>query len=597
MMPKTYPQWVAVVGFLLLPSALPACSSNAEENEVLDDESSLKGEAAKQIVEDVFAELTRHKPTFAVFGTDGDRSHDREMDPISPSEFSRFYTRMRQLGKQLAKIDPAKLDASYQLAYDIATLAVKDAESREVSQYETWEMSILYDEGDDLPYYSSVGPIRNRADFDNLLARYKQLTGYFDQKIANYKRGLANNRVAPKAIVTRVIEKNKGLYSAAGEQSAMVSNLTFAEGVSSANQTAWKAEMAKLVDSTINVAGMKWVTFLETMLLPQARTKTFGVGTLDVGAKLYAGQVLFNTGESRTPEALHTLGLSRVAELEQNMQKELRNLGIQEITLAKGLEKAKALPASQPGSAADIKTRVEQNLMPKLTAKGWAENLWGVAKPAPVKFEYPEREGSAVFLLGVNAIRVPVKGVSLPSIDSVLVHEYTHHLQGLVASASKPVSPVQQFFGSSAMAEGGGLFSEVVALEQNLYGSDNTPAASLTRLNAYSNLMLRAVRLVVDTGIHAKDWSRQKAIDYMRVRLTMGEEAVAYEVDRYASVPAQALSYRVGLEAILSSRDRAQKALGSKYNPAAFANMVLGTSGASAAVLPRKTDALIAASK
>jgi uncharacterized protein (DUF885 family) len=198
-------------------------------------------------------------------------------------------------------------------------------------------------------------------------------------------------------------------------------------------------------------------------------------------------------------------------------------------------------------------------------------------------------------------LNIRLSSTPLYALDGVVVHEFTHHLQDVVGQevAGEAVSPLELHFGlaamsSAALSEGAALYSERVALARDFYRDGDTRMTALRRLNAASWLMLRAVRLVVDTGIHSKGWTRDEVIAYMKQRVLNSDAFIEWEADRYASWPAQALAYMVGSEAIATERARAEAALGGAFDPRAFHRMVLELNGTSPGALRVSVDRLIA---
>jgi uncharacterized protein (DUF885 family) len=275
----------------------------------------------------------------------------------------------------------------------------------------------------------------------------------------------------------------------------------------------------------------------------------------------------------------------------------LASLGINESTLSAGLAKISALPQSQPATLAQASAHASEFLA-KLYADAWSADVWGMPHPPPMNVHIIDGTGSAFYLAGTSTMTLPAGHEPLYSYDATLTHEYTHYLQDLVSRESSGEAPVSQFlplFGSYVLSEGGAHFAEVQGYASALYNYPDSTITALTRLSALQGLMLRAVRLVVDTGIHLQLLTRDEAIAYMKARLNRSPAFFESEVDRYESWPAQALSYRIGAEAIVTEQQRAQAALGSRFSAPAFDKMVLSLSGATGQLLTLRTDAFIAA--
>jgi uncharacterized protein (DUF885 family) len=280
-----------------------------------------------------------------------------------------------------------------------------------------------------------------------------------------------------------------------------------------------------------------------------------------------------------------------VARLEQEMKGLLRSLGAGE-DLAAGIRDVIARPemrSASPEAFLDYAKQLTKKAEETLPAIFGVEALPIEVVPTP--FE------SAPFALYAKAPRdnsrpgrmmVNNKGTEpLMNLPSVIDHEYTHHLQFTAANGNAELPALVVSNSSTATIEGGALYGELVAKEHGLYATD------LEKLGAAAMQMLRAVRLVVDTGIHAFGWDRQKAIDFMVERTTMDEAAAAREIDRYIGMPGQALAYMIGQKEIVTLREEAKAQLGEKYSEPEFHRVLLGSGGAPLPSLRRIIEAWV----
>jgi hypothetical protein len=284
-----------------------------------------------------------------------------------------------------------------------------------------------------------------------------------------------------------------------------------------------------------------------------------------------------------------------VAEIEAQMTANLDAIGIHEPTLSAGLTHLLQLPESAPATV-DQATARSAEVLGKLDSASWSGAMWGTPNPPPVTIDVIEQVGSPFYVTGASTMVIPVGSARQYELDSMVTHEYTHYLQDLVAnqpSAEPPVSPYLPVFGSGVLIEGVAHYAEVVALGSTLYDYPDARTTALTKLAGLNGRMLRAVRLVVDTGIHIKGWTHDQVVTYMADHLIGTPAFFSFEADRYASWPGQALGYRLGVEAMLTEQSRAAAALGPRFSAAAFNWMALGLAGASAQLLHQATDELI----
>lgn len=548
--------------------------------------------APRDVIKSVFQEAVRHSPTAAVFA--GDRSFDAAMDDLSPAEFASFYSRMAQLESKLAKIDPTTLSSAERFALDLALTTAHDAHARDTAKSQLWELNSRSDFGDGLASIPRAQVLRSAADLDKLLTRYRKISVALDQRQANLRSGLARGLVASNTIVTRVI----GNYRAVGGTAASGSpfaDVAFDPSISAATQAQWKAKVAAVVDASVAPAFQRFANFLENTILPCARTSYGYAGLGALGSNFYVAQVKVQTGSDLTPEAIHDLGLQRVDEIQAQMISNLDAVGIHEATLSAGLARLLQLPESVPATAEQATTRSAE-VLSKLYATAWSGDVWGLPNPPPVTVDVIDQVGSPFYVTGASTMVIPVGSARQYELDSMVTHEYTHYLQDLVATqpgAEPPVSPYLPVFGSVVLVEGVAHFAEVVALGSTLYDYPDARTTALTKLAGLNGLMLRAVRLVVDTGIHTKGWTHDQVVAYMTDHLIGTPAFFSFEADRYASWPGQALGYRLGVEAMFSEQARAAAALGSRFSSSAFNRMALGLSGATAQLLHQATDELI----
>lgn len=342
-------------------------------------------------------------------------------------------------------------------------------------------------------------------------------------------------------------------------------------------------------------------------LLPKA-TSDAGVWKLPDGAAYYALQVRTSTTSDYTPDQIHAMGLSEVARIEQEMEPLLQALGLKDGSVgvrmrALAQQPEQHYPDGDAGRAAilaqykAIARQIETTIVPT-TFSRTPKAVLEIQRMQPFEeigaplayYNPPALNGSRPGIFFANLRDVPA--VTKFSQKTLVAHEGVpgHHFQIALAQEISGLPLVRRVLPFNAFAEGWALYAERLVAEQGLYKDD--PSGDLGRLQAE---MFRAVRLVVDTGIHAQRWSRERAIAYMIEKTGMADGEVENEIDRYITGPGQALGYKVGQLKILELRDRAKAALGPRFDIKAFHAQVLENGALPLSVLDAQIDAWIKA--
>ncbi len=454
------------------------------------------------------------------------------------------------------------------------------------------------------PDYVARGTvIRDQADADCWLARLQALPAYYATEIANARRGLDTDFVQPLPVVNAALRVVRAQNDTPAEQSSLL--LPFAAlpaSFSAEQQKALQAQALQLVSDRIKPAQQQLLLFLEKTYLPKART-SLGIESARNGAAYYAFQVRRHTTTRITPDQVHELGLKEVARIRgkmalvmaqtgfhgsfQEFQADLRGnpkfyVGSRQVLLEKASEIAKRIDDQLPKWF---------GLLPRLT--------YGV-RPVPQEIE--ESYTSARYWPGS-----PEQGVAggymvntshldkrpLYELPALTLHEAVpgHHLQIALAQENKAIPLFRRDDDLTAYVEGWALYSEQLGVEMGIY---RDPYENFGRL---SMEMWRACRLVVDTGLHHKGWTREQAIAYMSDNTALSDKNIEVEVDRYIGWPGQALGYKIGELKILELRHRAEAALGQRFDIRKFHDLVLGEGPLPLDLLEQRVDAWIAAQR
>jgi uncharacterized protein (DUF885 family) len=441
-------------------------------------------------------------------------------------------------------------------------------------------------------------PLSNEHDAANYIAALGQVGTRMDEAVSEAKGVAAKEMLPPRFIIQSTLTQMKQFVATPAAQNPLVTTLeqkmnTTATPISDARRKELKEQAAKIVGEQVYPSWQRAISFLDP-LVAQTHDDA-GLWRFKGGAQAYAYFLRRFTTTDLTPDQIHEIGLREVARIEKEMDEILRQLHRTDGSLKERIAKLKTdlgYPVTEDGRKV-IMTDVEQILR---DAEKRSQSLFDqrpkspvVAQPFPrfreanaaANYNSPAPDGSRP---GVFQIPLRPERMTKFGLRSLVYHETVpgHHFQIALQVENKSLPRFRQigaFGGISALGEGWGLYAERLAAESGWYAGDLEG-----RLGQLDSELFRARRLVVDTGIHAKHWTRQQAIDY-------GIEAS--EVERYVVNPGQACSYMIGELKIIELREKAKKALGTKFSLNQFHDVVLNTGTVPLAVLERQVDGYI----
>lgn len=547
--------------------------------------------AAQQLAR-IAAEFHRARCRFdpLLFATaNGDSRYDDQIGlSISPKLRAQQFNHYRAMQKQLMSLKRSQLAAQDQLTYELLTYELNNA-----MQLESFPEHLLpLNHFDNVPstlanYADGNGsqPLASVAQYRAYLNRLKQLPAWIDQAIANMQQGMRSGVVQPLAITTALLPQMRALRSDSAERSIYYSPVTrFPASFSAADRQQLSSAYRSAVERGIAPALTRLVQFLEKDYLPASRASS-GWSALPNGAAWYAARIKDSTNLPLQADAVHALGLQEVARIQQQMAALAPQLGYtgaahqlpqwvaaQEqyrifTSDAQVLDAYRAIYAQVQEKLPSYfslipKAQLELHLEPELTRATASDHY----TPSAADGSHP-----GVFWPVVN----DPKQYSRVDMVSLFLHEGVpgHHLHAALLKELE-LPDFRKFStenpNSAAYTEGWALYSETLGKEMGLY---QDPVAYYGHLNAE---MLRAARLVVDTGLHAKGWRREQAIAYLVETLGWPEARAKNQIERYMVWPAQALSYKIGALKIQELRQRAQTALGDKFSFPQFHAVVIG---------------------
>ncbi|HUS25058.1 MAG TPA: DUF885 domain-containing protein [Candidatus Binatia bacterium] len=438
-------------------------------------------------------------------------------------------------------------------------------------------------------------------DYEDWLKRLGAYGAYVDQHIALMKRGLKEGRVPPKVTMQRIPRQVDAQIVQNPEDSPLYAPFrNFPASMDAAQQEALRTRGREAIRTSVIPAWQHFKQFFEAEYLPGCRD-AISAETLPDGAALYAFQVRLMTTTDLTPDQIHDIGLKEVERIRREMEKIKAKVGfagpMQEFftSLRSDPKFYYAKPDDLLNGYRVIAKRVDPELarlfgrLPR-TPYGVKAIPEDEAPNSTTAYYYPPAEdGSRPGWFYANTYKLETR----PSweMEALSLHESVpgHHLQIALAQELGELPKFRRNNGYTAFVEGWGLYSESLGEDLGMYQDPYSKFGQLT----YE--MWRAVRLVVDTGIHHKRWTREQAIAFFKENAAKTENDIAVEVDRYISWPAQALAYKIGQLKIRELRTRAEQKLADRFDVRAFHDVVLGSGAVPLDVLERNVDAWIAA--
>jgi len=550
------------------------------------------------------ASLKRH-PLNALYRGDlryADQLGDLFSDAASEAEYRAALADMAALDK----IPRAALSATDQIAYDVFKWQT-DLNIRGTAR----DMRALTDvrpidhfngiqtQYPDIASGQGAAPFNTVTDYENDIKRNRQYAVQLDSAVARFKEGLATGVVQPKLVVQRVIEQ-LDLQIKDGGSAFLMPLAHFPSAISATDRSRLSADLKASVTEAILPAYARLRAFLAKEYLPKARA---GVGLVAMkgGPKLYKYLIEEHTTLPLTPDQVHNTGLAEVARIKAEMEAIRRAVGYKG-TLAQFFTYLRTDARFRPKSAASlhdqfitigaqIDKRIPEQFstIPKSPLEIRAEPPFREKTAAGGEYEGGTADGKRPGIFYYNTYDLPSRNTY--GNETLYLHEAIpgHHFQISLAQENDALPSFMRYGGNTAFAEGWALYAESLWHE---LGMETDP---YQRMGGLNDEMLRAMRLVVDSGIHAKGWSRDKAITYMLANSSMGKTDAIAEVERYIAYPGQALAYKTGQMTIQRLKAKAKAALGAKFDPRNFHAQVLMTGALPLAVLETKINAWIAA--
>jgi uncharacterized protein (DUF885 family) len=539
--------------------------------------------------------------------TQGDNRFNDQLPNSGTQEFRqqqrRLYERYRD---QLARLDRSKLTAADQTSYDVFQYEMT---SRLASLAQpTWTMPFTQFSGLPLELAqlgagTGAQPFKTVQDYDNWLARVRQFPAWVDTAAADFRHGMRTGLVLPKVLVQKMIPQLEALAVADPSQSVFYGPIKqLPASFSAADKQRLTAAYEQAIRTQLVPTYQRLATFLKNDYLPAARTST-GIAAVPGGADMYTTAVAYWTTTTRTPEEIYQTGQSEVTRIRGEMEKVRQQIGYAG-TLPELLASLSTDPKFRPYKTPEdvlngfraIQGRVAPGLprlfgrMPK-TAFEIRQTEAFRAASASAQYNRGAADGSRPGIFYVPIL--DATKFKTPGMESLFLHEAIpgHHIQVALQQENTNLPKFQRFAFYSAFSEGWALYTESLGKELGMYTDP------YQYLGALSAEMHRAIRLVVDVGIHAKGLTREQAIQYMLDNEATTEQGATAEIERYMAWPGQALAYKTGQLKMRELRTRYEKQLGPKFSLKAFHDELLLDGAMPLAVLERRMDAWAARQK
>jgi uncharacterized protein (DUF885 family) len=588
----------AASAFLASISALPAQTPSAAQPV----SSSLADhrQALNELFHDYWEDRLKHDPEFA--SAIGDLRYNDQISDYSVAAYNDELAREQRFELRLAAIDPTGFTDQEKISQEL--LLREFDMDEEAAEFKEWEMPLTQMDGIYAAYPRLVAELSFTTvkDYDDWIARLHAIPHAFDQVTTNMSIGMDDHRVPPKYILQLALVQVKQLANQKPEDSPLALPLkNFPAAISATEQARIKSEMLDAISKEVLPAYQRFARFLELSYVPAGRDKP-GIDALPDGARYYQFLIKRTTTTNLTAAQIHQIGLDEVGKDEAEMLAIAQKLGFKDLASFRASLKtdpnqhpatAEALIAAYKGYLGPMQARLPQlfGTLPKAPFEVTTVPDYLAKTSAPAYYESGSPDGSRPGRLFIDTYDATHR--NLYSVESIAYHEGIpgHHLQISIAQEMTGIPEFRKFEGYTAYVEGWAFYSEHLGKDVGLY---QDPYSDYGRLE---NEVWRAIRLVVDTGVHSQGWTRDQMVQYFRDHSYIDEPSIQAEVDRYVAWPSQALAYKIGQLKILELRDRAKKALGDKFDIRAFHDQVIDSGALPLDVLDARIDAWIASQK
>jgi uncharacterized protein (DUF885 family) len=571
-------------------TAAPAAPTSLED----------RRKALNDVFHDYWEDQLKINPEFA--SSIGDLRYNDQISDYSVTAINDELAREQRFLLRVAAIDATGFTDQEKISQD---LLVRDLEeNQEAAEFKEWEMPLTQMDGIHSQYPRLVAELSFNTvkDYDDWIARLHALPHAFDQVTTNMEIGMDDHRVPPKYLLLKALDQVKQLANQMPEDSPLAMPLkNFPASISATDQARIRTETLDAISKEVLPAYTRFAHFLEVSYIPAGRDQP-GIAALPDGAKYYQFLIKRTTTTNLTAAQIHQIGLDEVDKDEAAMLAIAQKLGFKDLASFRASLKtnpklhpasADALVAAYKGYLGPMQARLPElfGTLPKAPFEVVTVPDYAAKTSAPAYYEEGTPDGSRPGRLFIDTYDAEHR--NLYSVESIAYHEGIpgHHLQISIAQELTGVPEFRKYEQYTAYVEGWAFYSEHLGKDIGLY---QDPYSDYGRLE---NETWRAIRLVIDTGVHSEGWTRDQMVDYFRAHSAIDEPSMQAEVDRYVAWPGQALAYKIGQLKILELRDRAKKALGDKFDIRAFHDQVIDSGALPLDVLEHRIDTWIASQK
>jgi len=529
----------------------------------------------------------------------GDRRYNDQWPDQNLQAIEQRHDDIREFLRRAYAIDRKDLSIDNQLNYELFRRQLED--TVDAYQFNNHLMPFSHRGGvQNLDNLTNSLRLTTVEDFEDWLARISKIDDVIEQTIALAEKGRKSGYMAPKILMQRIPNQlSRQVVEIATASPLFMAFENMPDSISAADRERLRADAMEIIEDKVLPAYRKLDRYFNKKYLPAAR-ESVGLSALPNGTAAYEYLVRSFTTTQMTPDDIHRLGLEEVKRIRDEMAKVIEEVGF-EGSFQDFLVFLRTDPQfyyDTPEALYEAYLATSKRIDPELV------NLFATlprmpygVKPIPdsiaadtttAYYSRPAADGSRAGIYWVNLYRPDVRPKY--EIEVLSVHEAMpgHHLQIALQQELGDVPDFRRFLGFTAFVEGWGLYSERLGYELGLYKDPYSRFGQLT----YD--MWRAVRLVVDTGLHYKGWTRQQAIDFFKDNAAKTEHDIINEIDRYIGNPGQALAYKIGQLKMLALRERAERRLGEKFDVRAFHDQLLGAGALPLDLLEQRMDEWLA---
>jgi len=553
--------------------------------------------ALHELLNEQWEYFLRTSPEFASIL--GDKRYNDKLSDFSQGAIDRDLAQNRVFLTKFTAVDASGFPEQERLNRDLMVRNLR--ETLDAAKFREWEMPVNQMNGlhIDAPQLVTSLSFDTVKDYDDYIARLKQLPRAFREVTVQMRKGMSEGLMPPKILLVQAAKQANDLATQKPEDSPFAFPTTnFPKVFSATDQQRLRDGVLGALRDSVLPAYVKFTTFLSDEYAPHGRTD-IGTWALPNGAERYAFAVSRSTTTNMTPDDIHALGLREVARIEADQLVIAKKLGFPTVkALRDSIPKIPALhPTSREAILDEYRHYVDQmsaklptlfGRLPKAKLEVMPIEAF-LEKEASTHYNQGTPDGSRPGHVFVNTYDF-ANQLTINN-ESTAYHEGIpgHHMQISIAQELPDLPPFRQQASYTAFQEGWALYSERLGKEIGFY---QDPYKDYGRLD---DEMLRAIRLVVDTGIHGREhWTRDQVVQFFREHSSNNEATIQSETDRYIAWPAQALAYKVGQLTILRLRERARTALGDKFSLPAFHDELIGAGALPMDVLETRMNVWIA---